>query len=89
MHLKYKSINIWPSKERVQAFMPPVFHQHFLACRVITDATELFIQKPGNPTHQQASFSSYKNNNTLTRTRSQSTYCFIVYFFSSTAELID
>ncbi|GFN87528.1 THAP domain-containing protein 2 [Plakobranchus ocellatus] len=33
--------------------------------RVIIDATEFYLQKPGNPTQQQASFSNYKNNNTL------------------------
>ena len=62
---KCKAINIWPSRDQVQAYMPPMFHKHFPACRVIIDATEFFMEKPGNPIHQQASFGTYKNNNTL------------------------
>lgn len=66
MYQKSKATSInWPSKEQVQAYMPPIFQKNFPACRVIIDATEFYVQKPGNPTQQQASFSSYQNNNTL------------------------
>lgn len=33
--------------------------------RVILDATEVFIQKPGKVAHQSETWSSYKNSNTL------------------------
>uniref|UniRef100_A0A2C9K5B8 DDE Tnp4 domain-containing protein n=1 Tax=Biomphalaria glabrata TaxID=6526 RepID=A0A2C9K5B8_BIOGL len=62
---KAKSVNIWPSREQIKAFMPPVFQKTFPTCRVIIDTTEFYIHKPINPTSQQASFSTYKNHNTL------------------------
>lgn len=45
--------------------MPVKFKQFYPDCRVIIDCTEIEIQKPFNPNEQQATFSFYKNTNTL------------------------
>uniref|UniRef100_A0A2C9LVC7 DDE Tnp4 domain-containing protein n=1 Tax=Biomphalaria glabrata TaxID=6526 RepID=A0A2C9LVC7_BIOGL len=45
--------------------MPPAFQKNFPTSRVIIDTTEFYIHKPINPISQQASFSTYKNHNTL------------------------
>lgn len=58
-------INIWPSKEMVQYYMPESFKHYDNNVRVILDGTEINVQKPKNPKSQQASWSSYKHANTL------------------------
>ena len=62
---KVKQISIWPSKKTVQQKMPLAFFKIYPECRVIIDCTEFQIQRPVNPVLQQASFSFYKNCNTL------------------------
>lgn len=61
----WSRINIWPSKELVQYYMPDHFKKYDSNVRVILDGTEITVQKPKNPTSQQASWSSYKHANTL------------------------
>ena len=61
---KFKEIAIWPSKSQVQSSMPTQFRQLYPNTRIIIDATEIFIQKPTEPSAQQLTFSSYKNHNT-------------------------
>ena len=45
--------------------MPLAFKNLYPSTRCIIDATEIFIQKPQNPSAQQLTFSSYKNHNTF------------------------
>ena len=45
--------------------MPAVFKDLYSSTRCIIGATEVFIQRPQNPTVQQLTFSSYKNHNTF------------------------
>ena len=45
--------------------MPLVFQDLYPSTRCIIDATEIYIQKPQNPSAQQLTFSNYKNHNTL------------------------
>jgi len=45
--------------------MPDDFHTKFPSTRVIIDGMECPIKKPKHPLAQQATFSSYKNHNTL------------------------
>lgn len=42
-----------------------VFQDLYPSTRCIIDATEIFIQKPQNPSAQQLTFSSYKSHNTF------------------------
>ena len=65
LYFKFKDIDLWPSKEHIQHFMPQIFKDFYPSTRCIIDATELFIQFPSNPQAQQLTFSSYKNHNTL------------------------
>ena len=58
---KFKEIPIWPSRTIIDCNMPLVFQDLYPSTRCIIDATEIFIQKPQNPSAQQLTFSSYKN----------------------------
>ncbi|XP_023317306.1 uncharacterized protein LOC111694225 [Trichogramma pretiosum] len=58
-------IDIWPSRELVNFYMPHVFKNNYPKTRVTLDATELKIDAPNNPKLKQATFSTYKNSNTL------------------------
>ena len=44
--------------------MPCIFQDLYPSTRCIIDATEIFIQKPQNPSAQQLTFSNYKSHNT-------------------------
>ena len=52
-------------REVVDQHMPKGFKASFPATRIILDATEVEIEKPGNVKDQRATWSSYKNCNTL------------------------
>ena len=65
MFYQLSEINFWPTKQAVSDTMPMQFKKHFPSTRVIIDATEFPIQKPTHVGHQSASFSTYKNTNTL------------------------
>ncbi len=64
MHLQWREINIWPSRDLVDFFCPSDFKSKFPTTRVILDGFEFPIKKPSAPTAQQVTFSSYKNRNT-------------------------
>ena len=65
LYAKFEDISLWPSKQRINHFMPQLFKEFYPRTRCIIDATELFIQIPSDPQAQRLSFSSYKNHNTL------------------------
>ena len=44
--------------------MPREFKELYPNTRIIIDATEIFIQRPSDPSSQQIIFSTYKNHNT-------------------------
>ena len=52
-------------KDVIDQHMPKDFKSKYPATRVILDATEVEIEKPGNVKDQRATWSSYKNCNTL------------------------
>ncbi|XP_069105886.1 uncharacterized protein, partial [Argopecten irradians] len=64
LYFQLKELDIWPSRDVVDEHMPDNFSQ-FSKTRVILDATEIPIHKPRNVNAQSATFSSYKNKNTL------------------------
>ncbi|XP_033725364.1 uncharacterized protein LOC117315325 [Pecten maximus] len=64
LYFQLKELDIWPSRDIVDEHMPENFSQ-FSNTRVILDATEIPIHKPRNVNAQSATFSSYKNKNTL------------------------
>ena len=65
LYFKFKDVNLWPSRQQVNNFMPKAFKDSYPTTRCIIDATEIFIQSPSNPQAQQLTYSSYKNHNTL------------------------
>ncbi|KAL0879277.1 hypothetical protein ABMA27_003057 [Loxostege sticticalis] len=58
-------LDIWPSRELVDFYMPENFKSYYPSTRVIIDGTEIPIQKPSQPDAQKVSFSQYKHRNTL------------------------
>ena len=52
-------------KTTIDQHMPKDFKAKYPSTRVILDATEVEVQKPGNVVAQRATWSSYKNCNTL------------------------
>ena len=60
-----QEVTQWLPKDIVQEYMPSDFKSKFPETRVLLDATENFIEKPSNVKDQSATWSSYKNHNTL------------------------
>lgn len=58
-------IDIWPSRELVNFYMPENFKNYNPSTRIIIDGTEIPIQKPSQPDAQKVTFSQYKHKNTL------------------------
>lgn len=46
----FRDCIIWPSRELIKKFMPKSFQQSFPRTRAIIDCSEIFIQRPRNPT---------------------------------------
>ena len=65
MYLNFKAIVKFPSWSVVKKHMPVIFKKEYPNTRIIIDATELVIQCPTSLTHQSATFSNYKNRNTV------------------------
>jgi hypothetical protein len=57
--------DIFLPKEIVKQYMPVDFDAKFPNTRIILDATEIKTQKPSKVDDQRATWSSYKNSNTL------------------------
>ena len=65
MYRQWSELNILPSRDWTNFFMPDDFRSKFPSTRLIIDGMECPIKKPKHPLAQQATFSSYKNRNTL------------------------
>lgn len=63
--LRLSDINIWPSREAVDAHMPPSFKEKYPTTRVIIDCTEIKIEMPSSLVLKSQSYSNYKSANTL------------------------
>lgn len=59
------SINMWISREKVNASMPPKFQKYSPNVRVILDCTEIALETASSLTLQSEMFSNYKNRTTL------------------------
>ncbi|CAG5056310.1 unnamed protein product [Parnassius apollo] len=64
MYDTWSLIELWPTQELIQCYTPESF-ENFEKTRIIIDSTEVPICKPTNPLSQQATFSNYKNKNTI------------------------
>ena len=65
LYHKFKEVDIWPSRDQVDHYMPRNFKDSYSSTCCIIDATEIFIEQPSSPVAQQLTFSNYKNHNTL------------------------
>lgn len=65
MALQWREIDLWPSKDLVQFYSPEDFFDKFPDTRVVLDGTECPVKQPKQPVTQQATFSRYKNRNTV------------------------
>ena len=65
LYFHFNDLNWWPSRELVSYFSPSDFRKKFPTTRVIIDGTEIPLMKSKNPVIQQASYSTYKNRNTV------------------------
>lgn len=65
MSKQWRELHIFPTREMTTHFMPDDFKRTFPSTRIIVDGLECPIQKPKNPLTQQATFSFYKNMNTV------------------------
>ncbi|CAG2220107.1 unnamed protein product [Mytilus edulis] len=59
-----KDLVVWPSKALIKKHMPASFKKSYPNTTAVIDCTELFIQRPRNPTTQAKTFSTYKSHNT-------------------------
>ena len=65
IYFQWGEVTWWPCREDVSFFMPTDFKSKYPSTRVIIDGTECPVQKPKQPLAQQATFSTYKNKNTV------------------------
>ncbi|XP_065658624.1 uncharacterized protein LOC136083146 [Hydra vulgaris] len=64
LHIKFRSIPIWPTKKLVNETMPSCFKDVYPNTRVIIDCTEIFTVMPTSYRTQSAMFSKYKHHHT-------------------------
>ena len=55
---------LWPSKQAVMKNLPHSFKK-YPNTQIIIDCTEVFIEKPTSPYAQRATWSEYKEKNTI------------------------
>ena len=65
MFHSFKSIETFPPWHVVKKYKPEAFKRDYPNFRIIIDATEFFIEHPSSLLSQSATFSSYKNRNTV------------------------
>lgn len=56
---------VWPSRERINEYMPQSFKNLYPKTRVVLDCTELNVQTPSSLLLQSQFYSSYKSHTTL------------------------
>ena len=54
IYFQFKDVNLWPSRQQVNCFLPEIFKKFYPSTRCIIDATEIFIQMPSNPQAQHS-----------------------------------
>lgn len=55
----------WPSRERINFFMPACFKRKFPTTRVIIDCFEIQMERPTSLLNKSKTFSNYKSRNTI------------------------
>lgn len=65
MYRQWREVDWWSEQNVVRFYSPDSFKRSYPNTRCIVDGTECPVKKPGNPTGQQVTWSSYKNRNTV------------------------
>ena len=65
LYWQLQELTIFVPRDIVDAYMPRDFKAKYPTTRIILDATEIPIEKPGKVKDQSATWSEYKHNNTL------------------------
>ena len=65
MYMQWGEINLWPDRNLVKYYSPLDFRRKFPYTCAIIDGTEIPMMKPKKPILQQATFSTYRNRNTM------------------------
>jgi len=65
LYYQLQELDIWSSRDIIDEHMPSDFQKKFPKTRVILDGSEIPIEKPSDPRDQSATWSNYKNRNTL------------------------
>ncbi len=65
LYAQWGEVCWWPSRSDVSFYAPTDFRAKYPTTRVIVDGTECPMKKPRQPVAQQATFSTYKNRNTV------------------------
>ena len=65
MYHKFRQLPSWLSRRRIDKLMPPAFKQWYATTCVVIDCTEFFINIPSSLARQSATWSAYKNHNTV------------------------
>jgi hypothetical protein len=65
MYFQLRELDLWPTGGVIEQHMPANFARLFPTTKLILDATEIPLEKPLNVEAQSATFSTYKNRNTL------------------------
>ena len=81
MYFKFQELPMWMSRKKVDKHMPPSFRQWYPTTRVIIDATEFFHEKPLSLARQSATWSSYKNHNTLLGISPDGTFTLVSHLY--------
>ena len=65
MYVKFQQLPAWLSRRKINRLMPPCFKKWYPTTRVIIDCTEFFINTQSSLARQSATWSSYKEHNTV------------------------
>ena len=65
MYVKFQQLPAWLSRRKINRLMPPCFKKWYPTTRVIIDCTDIFINTPSSLARQSATWSSYKEHNTV------------------------
>lgn len=65
MSMQWREAPIWGTRDLNRFYAPDGFKDEFPKTRVIIDGTECPVKKPRLPTAQRATYSTYKNRNTV------------------------
>ena len=65
MHHNLSQLIKWPDGETLRVNLPPPFRKHYSKVKCIIDCFEVFIERPLSFAARAATYSNYKNHNTM------------------------